>query len=97
MEKSHSRPLTKRSVPVGDESFNINVVVRQRRTSSASSTSSVEREKLPDKPSREDISRCINIWASMYLADDEILDKRELTQPSRPWLGRNPSSLKRFE
>jgi hypothetical protein len=94
MEKSHSRPLTKRAAPVGDEPFNINVVVRQRRTSS---TSSDKREKLPDKPSREDISRCINIWASMYLADDEIVGKRELSLPSRPWLGRNPSSLKRFE
>ena len=94
MEKSHSRPLTKRSAPVSDEPFNLNVVVRQRRTSPASPA---KQEKAHDKPSREDISRCINIWASMYLADDEIVDKRELTLPSRPWLGRNPSSLKRFE
>ncbi len=91
MEKSHSRLSTKRTPLVGDEPFNVNVVVRPRRTSSA------KREKTPDKPSREDISRCINIWASMYLSDDETVDNRELTLPSRPWLGRNPSSLKRFE
>ena len=89
MEKSHSRPLTKRVPPVSKEPFNINVVVRPRGTS--------KRDQQPDKPSREDISRCINIWASMYLDSDESIDKRDLCLPSRPWLGRNPSSLKRFE
>jgi hypothetical protein len=91
MEKSHSRPLSKRAPPVSDEPFNINIVVRQRSTSSA------KREKRADKPSREDISRCINIWASMYLPSDETVSAHDLVAPSRPWLGRNPSSLKRFE
>ena len=90
MEKSHSRPLTKGASSVGKDPFNLNVVVRSR-------PASVKREPAQDKLSREDISRCINIWASMYLASDESLESRDLGMPSRPWLGRNPSGLKRFE
>ena len=90
MEKSHSRPLTKRVPPAGKEAFNFNIVVRPR-------SANTKREQQPDKLSREDISRCINIWASMYLASDESIEARDLCLPSRPWLGRNPSSMKRFE
>lgn len=90
MEKSHSRPLNKRVPPLGEEPFNINVVVRPR-------SASAKRGQRADKVSREDISRCINIWASMYLVQDDDGDKRDLCLPSRPWHGRNPASLKRFE
>ncbi|HYC42375.1 MAG TPA: hypothetical protein VEB70_05255 [Noviherbaspirillum sp.] len=90
MEKSHSRPLTKRVPPVSKNSFNLNVVVRQRGASA-------KREPPQDKLSREDISRCINIWASMYLRPDETAEPgEELCLPSHPWGGRNPS-IKRFE
>ncbi|HZW23569.1 hypothetical protein [Noviherbaspirillum sp.] len=89
MEKSHSRPLSKRVPPVSKDQFNLNVVVRPR--------SAAKREQREDKLTREDISRAINIWASMYLASDESIEARDLCLPSRPWLGRNPSSVKRFE
>jgi len=89
MEKSHSRPLNKRVPPVSKDSFNLNVVVRQRGTSA-------KREPPEEKLSREDISRCINIWASMYLRPDDAAESGELCLPSRPWVGRNPST-KRFE
>jgi len=89
MEKSHSRPLGKRVLPGSKDTFNLNVVVRPR-------SAAPKREQPQDKLSREDISRCINIWASMYLAPDES-GERDLSMPSRPWLGRDPSSLKRFD
>ena len=91
MEKSHSRPLTKRVPPVSNEPFNLNVVVRQRGTSAK------RNNKHPDKITREDISRCITIWASMYLTPDETSGTRDLCLPSRPWPERDPSSVKRFE
>ncbi|WP_420476265.1 hypothetical protein [Noviherbaspirillum sp. ST9] len=89
MEKSHSRPLTKRVPPVSKDAFNLNVVVRQRGASA-------KREPPQDKLSREDISRCINIWASLYLNEDDAAEPGDLCLPSRPWAGRNPS-MKRFE
>jgi len=90
MEKSHSRSSTKHA-PQRDDPFPINLAVKR------SGNSQAKRNPVPDKPSREDISRCINIWASMYLTDHEETGKRNLALPSRPWLGRNPSSLKPFE
>ncbi|HEY0845939.1 MAG TPA: hypothetical protein VGE12_11270 [Noviherbaspirillum sp.] len=59
-----------------------------------------KQERRQDKPSREDISRCINIWASVYLgrnAQTTPPDAGDLRLPARPWMGRNPNSLKRFE
>lgn len=53
-----------------------------------------------DKPSRGAISRCINIWASVYrLRDDsdQQHDMRELTMPSRTWAGRRAPDIDRFE
>jgi len=91
MEKSQSRSVTKPVPLLNDEPYNVDLSVGRR------SPPAKKQEPVPDKPSREDISRCINIWASMYLAGDDKLDKRDLCLPSRPWLGRNPSSLKRFE
>jgi hypothetical protein len=52
------------------------------------------------KPTREDVSRCIGIWAREYRLQDEpeeTTDTRDLLLPSRPWIGRSTSSLKRFE
>lgn len=50
------------------------------------------------KLSREDISRCINIWARMYhQQDDKLPAHHDLCLPSRPWMGRSPNSIKRFE
>lgn len=89
MDKSHSRPLTKSAPPVSKDAFNLNVVVRRRGNTT-------KREAPQDKLSREDISRCINIWASMYLDADDATESGDLCLPSRPWLGRNPS-MKRFE
>ena len=77
MEKSHSRPLTKRVPPVSKDSLNLNVMVRQRG-------SSAKRTPPQDKLSREDISRCINIWANMYLKSDEAAESGELCLLSRP-------------
>jgi len=95
MEKSHSRPLSKRVPPVSKDQFSLNVVVRPR--SAAKREQSEQSEQSEDKLTRADISRAINIWASMYLASDESLEARDLCLPSRPWLGRNPTSVKRFE
>lgn len=54
-----------------------------------------------DKLSREDISRCIGIWAQMYrLSDDETKmpeGMQDLCTSSRTSIGRNPASLKRFD
>ncbi|OWW19695.1 hypothetical protein AYR66_09470 [Noviherbaspirillum denitrificans] len=82
--------MTKRMPPPGKKSFNLNVVVKPRGASA-------KREQPQDKLSREDISRCINIWASMYLTPDEAIDSRDLCLPSHPWAGRDPSGMKRFE
>lgn len=56
-----------------------------------------------DKPSRDAISRCINIWAAVYRlrdADSEpapATDTRELSMPSRTWAGRRAPQIDRFE
>jgi len=94
MEKSHSRSSTKPLPPsVGSDSYHrVDDLLLPRHASAPAKPA-----PAPDKLSREDISRCINIWASMYLKPDDKSDARELCLPSRPWLGRNPSSLKRFE
>lgn len=49
------------------------------------------------KPSREEVSRCIGIWAKLYHLRDEDADAQELCMPSRTWMGRSSSGLKRFE
>lgn len=92
MEKHPSRSLAKRVPPANEESFNISSLVIGRRAKGPDKP-----EHVPDKPSREDVSRCINIWASMYLLGNEQADAADLSLPSRPWMGRSPSSLKRFE
>ena len=92
MEKSHSRSSTKSlRHAVGGDSFPIEDLVLPRRANAQAKD-----KPAPDKLSREDISRCINIWASLYLKTDDQADKRDLCLPSRPWLGRTPG-VKRFE
>jgi hypothetical protein len=96
MEKSQTRSLAKRVPLINDEQYNISPVIIGR-----SADAPDRPERMPDKPTRKDISRCINIWASLYLAPDAPSDDKQaahdLCLPSRPWIGRNPGSIKRFE
>lgn len=92
MEKHPSRSLAKRVSQANDESFNLSSLVIGRHAKGPDKP-----ERVPDKPSREDVSRCINIWASMYLLGNEQSDAADLSLPSRPWMGRSPNSIKRFE
>lgn len=95
MEKHHSRSSAKRVLPVDVESFDLSSLGIGSGVAPPGAT--VSGFAAPDKLSREDISRCINIWASVYLERDTPTDAGELLMPLRPWLGRNPNSLKRFE
>lgn len=98
MEKHQSRSLAKRMPLVNEDSFTRSPPVVGRRPETPDNA-----ERARNKPSREDISRCINIWASMYLTGDEKAEQiassknGDLRLPARPWMGRNPGSLKRFE
>lgn len=49
------------------------------------------------KPTRAEISRCINIWAAVYRLRDVDFDAVDLQIPSRTWAGRLPPSIERFE
>jgi len=86
MEKrqSRSRPLNKQIPPVSGAPYNAPI-----KLAKASS-------KEP-KLTREDISRAISIWAHLYRQCDEKSDSRDLYLPSRPWMGRDPNSIKRFD
>lgn len=101
MEKHHSRSSAKRVLPVDVDSFDLPSLGIGSGAPPGIPTSGLEPSgKHPpdgDKLSREDISRCINIWASVYLKRDTPTDPGDLRLPARPWLGRNPNSLKRFE
>ncbi|WP_220810302.1 hypothetical protein [Noviherbaspirillum aridicola] len=85
MEKrqSRSRPLNKAIPPVGGAPYN----------------SPIKLSKKPKEPrlTREDISRAISIWAHLYRQCDEKSDPRDPFIPNRPWIGRDPTSIKRFE
>lgn len=41
------------------------------------------------KLSREEVSRCITIWAKFYRYEDDGTDASELCLPQRPWLERS--------
>lgn len=96
MEKSQTRSLVKRVPPINEDTYSIPPVVIGR-----SADVPARPDRIPDKPSRKDISRCINIWASLYLAPDASSEAKtqghDLCLPSRPWIGRSPGSVKRFE
>jgi hypothetical protein len=84
MEKRQSRSLSKPIPLVSDARY-------------TSPINFAEPPAKPDKVSREDISRCINIWAHLYRQCDSKSDPHDLYLPSRPWMGRDPNSIKRFE
>lgn len=85
MEKrqSRSRPLNKPIPPVSGTPYD----------------SPIKLSKKPKEPklTREDISRAISIWAHLYRQCGEKQDSHDLYLPSRPWMGRDPTRLKRFE
>jgi hypothetical protein len=48
----------------------------------------ITRKRATPAPSREEVSRCINIWANVYGLRDEAQAGSGLRLPSRPWIGR---------
>jgi hypothetical protein len=60
-------------------------------------TSQMRRKRRADKPSRDEIARCISIWAAVYRMRDAGFDSAELYMPSRLWTGRLPPNIERFE
>lgn len=97
MEKHHSRTSAKRVPPVVDDSFSLPPLGVGSDNAPPVAATSDKKESTVNKPSREDVSRCINIWASVYLGRNTPADAGDLRLPSRPWLGRSPNSMKRFE
>jgi hypothetical protein len=86
MEKSQSRSSVRKMPPMKEDLYNISRLVMDSRP------------PKPDKPSREEVSRAISIWANVYhLKDENVSDSTDLCLPSRPWMGRSPNSLKRFD
>lgn len=55
------------------------------------------RKKRKGKISREEVSRCINIWASVYGFSDREEPLDQSLMPTRVWIGRNPDRLKRWD
>lgn len=97
MEKHHSRSSAKRVIPGNDDPFDLSSLMLGKGIPGSSDRPAPKPDPMPDKPSREDISRCITIWASLYLDRDSKTDPGDLRLPSRPWMGRNPNGVKRFE
>lgn len=84
MEKRQSRSVARTTPPVGEPGY-------------TSPIKFVQPASKPAKLSREDISRCINIWAHLYRQCDAASRPEDMYLPSRPWIGRDPNSVKRFE
>lgn len=91
MEKQSSpSPAAKRPAP---EVFN-DVMLRM---------SPPRARQRTDKPSRDAISRCISIWATVYRLRDadaaatSATGTHELSMPSRSWAGRRVPKMDRFE
>lgn len=97
MEKHHSRSSAKRVIPGNDDSFDLSSLMLGKGIAGSSDRPTANPDSMPGKPSREDISRCITIWASLYLDQEKKTDPDDLRFPSRPWMGRNPNGVKRFE
>lgn len=85
MEKHYSRSSAKNTPPVNDDSYDISSLKIGRRSDP------------PQKPSREDISLCINIWARLYRLDGGTTDASKLHLPSRPWMQRSADTPKRYD
>lgn len=58
---------------------------------------SIPSSDKPNEITREDVSRCINIWAKMYKLSDDESQASDLCMPPRTWIGRSPDKLKRFD
>jgi hypothetical protein len=76
MEKHHSQSSAKKRVSINNASYDTPSAMRIGKGSEA-----------PRKISRQDVSKCISIWAKLYRLDDEEADKSEPDMPSRPWMG----------
>lgn len=50
-----------------------------------------------EKPSRDDITRCINIWATVYRLRDSDCDETDLQVTPRNWTGRTCPGARHFE
>lgn len=82
MEKQQSRPSATRLPQLND-------IYRIPAYHSA------KNDGARDKPSRDEISRCINIWAAVYRLRDA--DLAELCMSRTIWGGRDPSYTERFD
>jgi len=82
MEKHHSNSSPKKMAPINNAAYEP-ASMRIGRAADA-----------PRKISREDVSKCISIWARLYHLDDNDTDKGELCMASRPWMWRDLNSLK---
>lgn len=87
MQKSITRSFPEKKIPGNDLPPQLNNLFESVRPSGGS----------PKEITREDVSRCINIWAKMYRLNDEDSQPSDLCMPSRTWIGRSPDKLKRFD
>jgi hypothetical protein len=71
MEKHHSESSAKRLRGIGDAFHNTHLTPSAPRMAA-------------DKPSRDEIARCINIWATVYRLRDDPADSG-LCMPPRRW------------
>lgn len=90
MEKSPSRSTSGKALPV-------NAVSRDIPSPLIGKTQTPHPGEANRKPSREEISRCIGIWAKAYHLSDEETDGQELCIPSRTWTGRKSDNFQRFD
>jgi hypothetical protein len=79
MEKTPSPSLTRKARTVNDASSGMGVPGLTEK-----------RHRDAGKPSREDVSRCIGIWAQIYRLRDDEADTQDLRMPPRLWIGRDP-------
>lgn len=56
-----------------------------------------KQKKMKVNISREEVSRCINIWASVYGFSDREEPMDKSLMPTRVWIGRSPDHLKRWD
>ncbi|MEC4723745.1 hypothetical protein RY831_31985 [Noviherbaspirillum sp. CPCC 100848] len=86
MQKSISRSFPEKNLPGNDLPPQLHNLFESVRPDSG-----------PNEITREDVSRCINIWAKMYRLSDEESQASDLCMPPRSWIGRSPDKLKRFD
>jgi hypothetical protein len=86
MQKSISHSSPEKTLPVNEIPAHLNQLFE-----------SVASRAQPNEITREDVSRCINIWAKMYRLSDEDSQPSDLCMPPRTWIGRSADKLKRFD